>query len=116
MNYKLYFCYSVKNFHCYTDSDFVNNPVERKSVSGYSFKMFDISVSWMSMKQNIVTLSSTESEFVAVCTGVCVLLHLNNLFIDRNTYSRIIKVKLLKYFEINCRCKHIYVKLHFILG
>uniref|UniRef100_A0A3Q7J6A7 Uncharacterized protein n=1 Tax=Solanum lycopersicum TaxID=4081 RepID=A0A3Q7J6A7_SOLLC len=54
----------------YRDSDFAGDKEDRKSTSGYVFMLGFGVVSWCSKKQPIVTLSTTEVEFVA---QLCVL-------------------------------------------
>ncbi|KAL2512358.1 Retrovirus-related Pol polyprotein from transposon TNT 1-94 [Abeliophyllum distichum] len=49
----------------YTDSDYAGDMKDRKSTSGYVFMMSFGAVSWSSRKQSIVTLFTTEAEFVA---------------------------------------------------
>lgn len=124
VNYKLHFYYSDSNIIGYADSDFANDSADRKSVSGYCFKLFDNLISWTSKKQSIVTLSSTESEFVAICAASCELMYLKNLLIDLDIKIELpislfednqSTIKLLHNFENNRRCKHIDVKLHFVV-
>ncbi|XP_038877260.1 secreted RxLR effector protein 161-like, partial [Benincasa hispida] len=55
----------------YTDSDYVGDLEDRKSTSGYVFLMSSGAVSWCSKKQPIVTLSTTEAEFVATAICAC---------------------------------------------
>ena len=50
----------------FVDSDFASDRGDRKSVSGYLVTIGGCLVSWQSKKQSGVTLSSTESEFVAM--------------------------------------------------
>ena len=50
----------------YTDSDFMLDPDDRKSTSGYVFICNDGTVSWKSSKQSIIVNSTTEAEYVAV--------------------------------------------------
>lgn len=49
----------------YTDSDYAGDIEDRKSTSGYTFILSSAAVAWSSQKQPIVTLSTTEAEFVA---------------------------------------------------
>lgn len=67
---------------------------------------------------------STESEFVAVCVASCELLYIKNLLSDLQIDLLLpiclyednqSTIKLLQNFENNKRCKHIDVKLHFVL-
>lgn len=97
---------------------------DRKSISGYCIKLFGNLISWCSKKQSMVTLSSTESEFVAVCITSCEILNIKNLLndlcikIEQPFYimeDNRSTIKLLRNFENDKRCKHIDVKLHFIL-
>lgn len=48
----------------YTDADFANDIDQRKSVMGYTFSLGSGSISWASRKQKVVTLSSTEAEYI----------------------------------------------------
>jgi hypothetical protein len=49
----------------YVDSDFAGDVSTRKSTTGYVFRVLGTPVSWCSQRQRIVTLSSTEAEYVA---------------------------------------------------
>jgi len=49
----------------YSDANYATDP-DRKSVSGYVFKLGGAAISWKSKKQELVTLSTMESEFVAL--------------------------------------------------
>jgi hypothetical protein len=55
----------------YTDSDFAGDLDGGKSTSGYVFMMGDGAVAWSSKKQPIVTLSTTEAEYVAATACAC---------------------------------------------
>jgi len=55
----------------YTNSDFAGYIDDRRSTSGYVFSFGLGAVSWASVKQSIVTLSSTEAEYVAATTTIC---------------------------------------------
>lgn len=55
----------------YSDSDWAGDKNDRKSTSGYVFKVFGNTVSWGSRKQTTVSLSSTEAEYIALTEAVC---------------------------------------------
>lgn len=50
---------------CYVDADWAGDVADRKSISGYLFKIGSSCVAWFCRKQTSVALSSTEAEFVA---------------------------------------------------
>jgi hypothetical protein len=51
----------------FADADYANDQNDRKSVSGYIFKVFGNTISWSTKKQPTVSLSSTEAELIALC-------------------------------------------------
>jgi hypothetical protein len=54
------------DLRCFVDAAFADDRIDRKSSSGYVFKLAGGPISWKSGKQPIVTLSSTEAEYVAL--------------------------------------------------
>ncbi|KAG5872584.1 hypothetical protein JTB14_035564 [Gonioctena quinquepunctata] len=50
----------------YADADWAEDSLDRKSNSGYIFKMNGGTISWASRKQTVVAISTAESEFVAL--------------------------------------------------
>ncbi|XP_071704493.1 uncharacterized mitochondrial protein AtMg00810-like [Rutidosis leptorrhynchoides] len=55
----------------YADSDYTGDQEDSKSTSEYVFMMGEGAVAWSSRKQPIVTLSSTEAEYVAAVGCAC---------------------------------------------
>ena len=49
----------------YSDVDWAGNADDRKSISGGCFYVGNNLVSWMSKKQNFISLSTTEAEYIA---------------------------------------------------
>ena len=49
----------------FVDADWAGDLDQRRSTSGYVFNLFGDAVSWMSKKQSIVALSTTEAEYMA---------------------------------------------------
>jgi hypothetical protein len=54
----------------YSDSDFANDLVKRKSVMGYTFSLGLGAISWASWRQKVVMVSSTEAEYIAASEAV----------------------------------------------
>ena len=50
----------------YVDADFAGDHDTRRSTTGYVYTLASTAVSWVSRLQKIVTLSTTEAEYVAV--------------------------------------------------
>jgi hypothetical protein len=107
----------------WTDSDYAGDYDDRKSTSGYVFTMGSSAVCWSSKKQPIVTLSTTEAEFVAAASSACQCIWLRNvlahlhlkqkagtvIFCDNSS-----SIKLSKNPILHGRCKHIDVRYHFL--
>lgn len=55
----------------YTDNDFAGDADSGKSTSGYVFLISGAAVAWSSRNQFVVTLSTTEAEYVAACACAC---------------------------------------------
>ncbi|KAA3479438.1 retrovirus-related Pol polyprotein from transposon TNT 1-94 [Gossypium australe] len=63
----------------FTDNDYAGDQDDRKSTSGYVFMMGSKAISWSSRKQPIVTLSTTEAEFVAATSCASKAIWLRNV-------------------------------------
>lgn len=64
----------------YSDADWASDLDQRKSTTGYLFTMCGGGISWNSKKQATVTLSSTESEYMAVVATIQEGIWLNDLY------------------------------------
>ncbi|XP_055543202.1 uncharacterized protein LOC129728772 [Wyeomyia smithii] len=78
----VYYRNGGKVLEIYTDADWANNVVDRRSVSGSVFKVFGSTVAWITRKQHTVALSSTEAELTALCVVVCHGLWMQRLLRD----------------------------------
>ncbi|OWY93127.1 Copia type Polyprotein [Phytophthora megakarya] len=54
----------------FSDSDWANDPEQRKSSTGFVFTLAGGTVAWMSRRQSIVALSTAEAECVATCEAM----------------------------------------------
>lgn len=63
--------YSGNEFNptVYSDSDFSQCSVTRRSVTGYAVTASSGLVAWQSRRQPVVALSTTEAEYMAACEG-----------------------------------------------
>lgn len=66
----------------YCDSDWTGCSEERKSTSGHVFSLGSGAVSWSSKKQDVLALSSSEAEYVAVTAAACQCVCLWRLLAD----------------------------------
>jgi hypothetical protein len=107
----------------FTDSDYAGDMEDRKSTSGYVFLLSSGAVSWSSKKQPIVTLSTTEAEFVAAAMCVCQALWIKRVLKElghSNNECTQVKcdnsstIKLSKNPVMHGRSKHIDVRYHFL--
>jgi hypothetical protein len=55
----------------FVDNDYAGDIDDRKNTSGYIFMLGTGPVSWSSKKQPVVTLSTTEAEFIAAAYCAC---------------------------------------------
>ena len=106
----------------YADADWAGDGVDRKSTSGYMFKLFGNTICWSSRKQATVALSSSEAEYVALSSAISEGVWLKSLLQTLNQWkedpviiyednqSAICNAKK----EDHKRMKHIDIKHHFI--
>ena len=107
----------------FTDSDYAGDIDDRRSTSGYVFLLSGGAISWSSKKQPIVTLSSTEAEFVAAaacaCQAVWMRRILENLNHEQEGCTTLLcdnssTIKLSRNPIMHGRSKHIDVRFHFL--
>lgn len=69
INYKLtYTNHGNKEICGYSDSDWASDVDDRKSTTGYIFKLSGGAISWLSKKQQTTALSTAEAEYMAMST------------------------------------------------
>lgn len=114
-----------KNFRLegYTDADWGANPVDRRSISGYTFLIGGGLVAWSSKKQAVVALSSTEAEYMAVSYAARHAIWMRQLLAELNfeqvhatdlRADNMSAIALSKDNIQHARTKHIDIRHHFI--
>jgi len=107
----------------YTDSDYTGDLEDRKSTSGFLFLLSAGAISWSSKKQLVITLSTTEAEFIVVASCACQTVWLRRMLEKLNhvsTRTTMIycdnssNIKLSKNPVMHGRSKHIDVRFHFL--
>lgn len=117
--------FSNSNLGCdiigFSDSDFAADTIERKSVSGYVFKMSNGAITWMSKKQGTVALSTSEAEYMAMSTCFQEALWLLQLQKELTPGAKLTvncdnqsAIFIAKNSAFSQRTKHIDVRHHFI--
>lgn len=118
--------YKKTNAFClsgFTDADWAGNADDRHSTTGYCFSTGSAMVSWCSKKQSVVTLSSTEAEYVAATMTAQECMWLKRLVGDMmGKFEYVVEVKcdnestikLASNPVFHARTKHIEVRHHYI--
>jgi hypothetical protein len=57
----------------YSDASFANND-DHSSVSGYTFLASEGTITWGSKKQNVISLSTTEAEYICLSDAMRVVM------------------------------------------
>lgn len=107
----------------YTDSGYADDLDDRKSTSGYVFKIGHGAVLWSSKKQPVVTLSTTEAEYIASAFCACQCIWLKRILGEigvAETEATVIQcdnssaIKLSENPVFHGKSKHIDVRFHFL--
>ncbi|UYV62645.1 hypothetical protein LAZ67_2001397 [Cordylochernes scorpioides] len=107
----------------FSDADFAGDLDTRKSTTGYVFMLNNGPISWCSQKQNCVSLSTTESEYIAASKATKEAIWLRHLL--RELHQEQVKpttifcdnqscIRLVHNPEYHKRTKHIDISYHFI--
>lgn len=120
---KLRYCKNGKPVEGYADADWTSNNLDRKSYTGYSFFLAGSAFSWQSKKQDVVALSSTEAEYIALSTAAKEAVYLRRLLkeVGCNRKDPILlkgdnmsAIQISKNPVFHKRTKHIEIKYHYI--
>ena len=90
----------VKNLEitAYCDSDFASKfPSSNKSTTGYVFILAGGAVAWRSVKQELISTSTMQAEFIAIYDSVCEGVWLKNFLIQTGLVDSILS-RPMKYF------------------
>ncbi|GJZ54313.1 hypothetical protein Tco_0609198 [Tanacetum coccineum] len=86
--------------NAYSDADWAKCSVTRKSVTGYCVFLNNSFVSWKSKKQNTLSKSSTETEYMALAAVTTIKIAVNPVFHERTKHLEIdlhfVREKILK--------------------
>lgn len=107
----------------FADADWAGDVITRKSTSGYVFQIGNSTISWKSKRQSIVALSSTEAEYVSLCSAtqeaVWLRVLLDGMGFKQANATTIFEdnqgaIALAKNPAHHSRTKHIDIKYHYI--
>lgn len=121
-DYVLVYKAEAKNkMHAYTDADYASEIDKRRSCSGFVVKLAGGAINWHSKRQEIVAVSSTEAEYIALSTTAKEMLYLNQLMFELTNVSiepsqiyvdNTSSINLAKNAAYHDRTKHIDVRFH----
>ena len=113
----------TKQLLCYVDASWAEDE-SRKSQTGYAFCYGNGAIAWSSRLQSIITLSSTEAEYVALGEAVMSAIYLRNLLQELLNMSDAPSVAFLEdnqgtikqalNLHTSNRTKHIDIRYHFL--
>ena len=107
----------------FSDTDWAGDLDDRKSTSGYMFRLSGAAISWRSKKQAYVALSTAEAEYIALASAAKAAVWVRQLLTDlrsnQEEATRIYEDKesaicLAKNPQFHGRAKHIGIKYHFV--
>ena len=113
---------SSLNLVGFTDADYAGCLETRKSRSGFVFLLNNGPISWSSQRQNVVSLSTTEAEYIALAHGAKEAVWLRRMLSELNVNCGSVPIfvdnqsaiKLANNSEFHKRSKHIDIRFHFI--
>ena len=122
MNLALKYCKDGKPVTGFSDADWGGDLDDRRSTTGNLFLLAGGAVSWLSKKQAVVALSTTEAEYVALSLAAQEATWLQKLLTDLQMPTEPIVIKednhgalaLSRNPIVHSRTKHIDIRFHFI--
>ena len=110
--------------YVYVDADWAGDHGTRKSMSGCIVMMGGAAVTWYARQQEVVALSSTEAEYIAMCAGVKEIVWIRRLvqglgvLEDSSSATPVLvdnqgAMDLVTKLSVNRRTKHIDVRYHY---
>jgi hypothetical protein len=125
VNYGLLYSRTSNDCIGYSDSDWGGDLDDRKSTSGYVFKIGGAPISWQSRKQSCVALSTSEAEYIALTCAAQEAIWLHQLLteLEQEPEKKIViyvdnqsTICLSTNPQFRGRSKHISIKYHYIRG
>ena len=107
----------------YVDADWASDPNSRHSISGYVFLLSGCLISWAAKKQPSISLSSTESEYMAMTLATHKAVFLQQFLIELGFHppgpipiliDNQSAIALTRNLEFHAHTKHIEVCHHYI--
>lgn len=111
------------NLHAFCDADWASDIDKRRSCTGLVTKMSGAAISWMSKRQPIVALSSTEAEYISMSSAVNEIVWLTQMAneINGNIVNKVVlycdnqsTIKLSESDAFRPRTKHIDIRYHYL--
>ncbi len=87
INLKLIYEPNGNNLQCFVDADWGGNAVDRKSYTGFVFSLGGCPITWESVKQKSVALSSTEAEYMAASDASKEAIYLKRILMELNAWD-----------------------------
>lgn len=121
-SYGLVYTRDNNNLEGFVDADWGSNSIDRKSYTGFCFKLSGAVISFECKKQQTVALSSTESEYMAIAEACKEAIYLKNLLSEIVGCNYTINLyndnqgaqKLTENPLFHRRTKHIDIRHHFV--
>ena len=109
-------------FEAYSDTDYAGDKETRKSTTGVVCKYGSAAITWQSKRQQCVSQSTTEAEYVSAASAAKEIVWLKKLLYECDSNDKefplfvdnMSAIKLIKNPQFHQRSKHIDVKYHFV--